>query len=383
VAQALVVLQLAFSVLLLTAAGLGLRSLSLIDRTTLGFDTGNLLLFTVDTAGAARTADANAALVEQILGRMRAVPGLQSVSLTRHTTGRWPGAPARPSSSAAGVEAEGNAVGPDYFTTLGVPLRAGREFGDADPRGGPPRAVISRQLADALWPQADALGREFVYGAPERRLVVAGIAPDVLYGGFRRQGMPYFVFTSLGDERPEPGLTAIVARYSGSLDGILPAVRRALRDVHPGVPLLFPRTLDAELASSTWTVRALTVMVQVFAAAALLIAALGQYAAMSFSVRRRTRDFGIRVAMGASSRQIMGTALGEGLALTVAGLAIGLALGVVAGRSGRALLYGVTPADAPTHAGVVLVLGAASLAACYLPARRAARVNAVEALRDQ
>jgi ABC-type antimicrobial peptide transport system permease subunit len=130
-------------------------------------------------------------------------------------------------------------------------------------------------------------------------------------------------------------------------------------------------------------VRALTVMVQVFAAAALLIAALGQYAAMSFSVRRRTRDFGIRVAMGASSRQIMGTALGEGLALTVAGLAIGLALGVVAGRSGQALLYGVTPADAPTHAGVVLVLGAASLAACYLPARRAARVNAVEALRDQ
>jgi putative ABC transport system permease protein len=87
--------------------------------------------------------------------------------------------------------------------------------------------------------------------------------------------------------------------------------------------------------------------------------------------------------MGASSRQIMGTALGEGLALTVAGLAIGLALGVVAGRSGQALLYGVTPADAPTHAGVVLVLGAASLAACYLPARRAARVNAVEALRDQ
>ncbi len=141
--------------------------------------------------------------------------------------------------------------------------------------------------------------------------------------------------------------------------------------------------MDTQLASIISVVRMLTTMLEVFAAMSLLIATLGQYAVLAFAMKRRTREFGLRLALGGSPRQILGSVVGEGMRLTVAGLAIGFALSLVAARALRSVLFGVGPTDPPTYVIVVLVLAAASMMACWLPARRASRVDPMQALREE
>jgi putative ABC transport system permease protein len=141
--------------------------------------------------------------------------------------------------------------------------------------------------------------------------------------------------------------------------------------------------MEEQLSALTWPARALTVLLAVFALGSLVIAAIGQYATMSFTMRRRIRDFGIRMALGASSADVLTAVVREGFGLTVAGLSIGLALSAVTSRSLRSLLYGVSPADAPTYAAVLILLALGSLAACLLPAYRASRIDPMQALREE
>ena len=179
------------------------------------------------------------------------------------------------------------------------------------------------------------------------------------------------------------GQTTFYVRYSGGLDRVAPAVGRALAEVDSRAPIVYVRTMDAQLASIISVVRMLTTMLGVFAAVSLLIATLGQYAVLAFAMKRRTREFGLRMALGGSPRQILGSVVGEGMRLTVAGLAIGFALSLLAARALRSVLFGVGPTDPPTYAVVVLVLAAASMMACWLPARRASRVDPMQALREE
>jgi len=163
---------------------------------------------------------------------------------------------------------------------------------------------------------------------------------------------------------------------------VVPAVGRALRAVDDRAPIVHVRTMDEQLQSLTWLVDALALLLALFAGGSLLIATIGQYAAMSFTMRRRIRDFGVRIALGASEREITSSVLREGLRLTAIGLAIGGALGIAAATGLRSMLFGITPTDARTYAGVFGLLAAASLVACYLPARRAAHIDSMQALRE-
>jgi predicted lysophospholipase L1 biosynthesis ABC-type transport system permease subunit len=348
----------------------------------LGFAPDNILLLTVDAA-AARTPAAKVALLQSMLDAIGAAPGVRSASYADQAPSqRWSTRPASARGSGAEpVIAERNEVGPGYLQTLGLTVLHGRDF---DPRmGGQQQAIVNQHLADALWPGESPLGRTITLGNLDSAATIIGVAPNALIGGYRREDRPAIVLLSAAQTQRPGGFTAFHVRFSGSLETAVPAITRAMREAAPSVPVTYIRTMETTLHEMTWMYRTLTMLLVLFAGGSLFIAALGQYAAMAFAMRQRIRDFAIRMAMGASSRQILAGAVREGLMLTAAGLALGGVLGVIAGRGGRALLHGVTPTDATTYAGVLLVLGAASLTACYVPALRASRIDPIDALRSE
>src|SRR5947207_6603799 len=209
---------------------------------------------------------------------------------------------------------------------MGVSPLAGHDFDTRTASGGAIAAIVNQRLASALWPGQPAIGRTLRLASYPRPIVIAGVAPDGLYSGYRRQSDPNFVLVSANDAPPNPGQLTLYARYTGALADIVPAVGRALRTVDDRAPIVYVRTMEDQLASLTWPLHALTMLLTLFAVGSLLIAALGQYAAMAFTMRRRIRDFGIRIALGASTSDIIAGVVREGLGLTVAGLAIGLVL---------------------------------------------------------
>jgi predicted permease len=368
---------------LLTTAGLAYRSLSVIYAIDLGFEKNNLLLVTVNTAGTAATKEENIAVLDRVRDRLQSVPGVVAATYAgRPPQETWATERVRAEGSAPTVLAERNYVGPEYFRVLGVSPIQGRDLADQERTRAGSVAVISQNLAEALWPGQSALGRTIQLASPQA-VEVVGVTPNGFFGGYRRETQPSFLFLSAQQEPREPGEATFHVRYSGQLDAIAPAIGRAIRDVDARVPIVYTRTMDTQLESITFLVRALTTLLTLFASASLVIAALGQYAAMAFTMRRRTRDFGVRMALGASSRQILVSVVREGFRLTAVGLAIGLTLSVVTGRGVRSLLYGISPTDMPTYVGVCSLLALASLVACYLPARRAARIDPMRALRQE
>jgi predicted permease len=379
----LVVLQLAFTVLLLTTAGLAYRSLSVIYALDLGFNKNNLLLVTVNTTGTAMTSEANVALLDRLRDRLRSVPGIGPLSYAQRPPQEfWATERVRTEGARDGVLAERNDVGPEYFNVLGVTPVLGRDLAEHERQHANKGAIVSQNLADALWPGRSALGRTMQL-ASRPAVEVIGVAPDGFFSGYRRELHPRFVFVSMQQESPRPGEATFYVRYAGGLDSVVPAIGGAIREVDARVPIVYVRTMEAQLESLTWLVRALTALLTLFAAGSLMIAVLGQYAVMAFTMRRRTRDFGVRIALGASSRQVLASVLREGLRLTAAGIATGFGLSLITGRSVRSLLYGVTPTDTVTYLGVFGLLALASLVACYVPAQRAARIDPIQALRQE
>jgi macrolide transport system ATP-binding/permease protein len=384
VSNGLVVLQLAFSVLLLTTAGLAYRSLSVLTASDLGFDKDRLLLVTINTQAAARTGQGGVMLLEAMLERLRAVPGVTAVSYARRPVqSYWPAERIGAGAGGRPIVAERNEVGPGYLGAMGVTLLAGHDLEEHAPDRSAIAAVINQRLAAALWPGEPAVGRTLRLRSYPQPLVIAGVAPDGLYSGYRRQSDPNFVFVSATGAPSLPGEMTLYVRYAGSLDHVVPAIGRALRAVDDRAPIVYLRTMDEQLESLTWLVDALALLLTLFAGASLLIATIGQYAAMAFTMRRRIRDFGVRIALGASSRDIVASVVREGLRLTAVGLAIGTALSLATAVGLRSMLLGVTPTDARTYAGVFTLLAAASLVACYLPAYRAARIDPIQALREE
>jgi predicted permease len=385
VTRALVVIQLAFSVLLVTCGGLAYRSMFLIGTVESGFDTNTLLLVTVNTTGSAMSAHANAALLENLRSRLSAVGGLLHVSYARRApTENWGSDDVRiPGSSRDAVRAEINYVGPRYLETIGVRLLAGRDPSRDTGSRTVPAAMITQNLAEQLWPGESPLGRMLVVGdrgEPQREVEVAGVIPHRYYSGFRRDMRPFVFFSAAHNPTP-PGEATLYARYRGTFNEAGPAIARALREIDSRTAIAFMRTWDTQVDAARWPVRVLTVLLMLFAGGSLLIAGIGQYAVVSFDMRRRVREVGLRMALGASARQVLQAVLREAFALTIAGLIVGFALSLAVGRVIGGVLYGITPTDPVTYACVFLLLSATSLLACYLPARRAARINPTNALR--
>jgi predicted permease len=380
-ASGLVILQLASSVLLLVGAGLAYRSLLQLGRLDLGYQTDKLLLATVNTAGSAKTLAANRIVIERLRKRLRIIPGVTSVSHARSVS-FWSELVRRHATDQP-VRAGQNFVGPGYLEVLGMAPTAGREFAPDDSARGTPGAIINQHLADALWPGRSALGQTVSVGKNQQTVEVIGVMPNALLSGFRRDASPNFILRSEPAEPGPPGEETFYVRYDGNLEAITSALRRATLDVDAKVPIVSVRTMAAQLDSAKWPVRAIVTLLAFFAIVCLLVAVIGQYAVVAYGVRRRARDFGVRMALGASSSDILGSVIKDGLSLTAIGLVSGFALSLAAASALEGLLYGVSPTDGRTYAAVCSVLAAASLTACYLPARRATRIDPMQALRQE
>jgi putative ABC transport system permease protein len=378
----LVVLQLGFAVLLLTSAGLAYRSVSMLGSMDAGFNKENLVLVNVETSDAEATAGAHLALLDNIRERLRSVPGVRSVA---YVGPNWRQEPVRVETSQLPVIVTTMTVGSEYFSTLGMVPVAGQEFANREGHRSPPPVLVTQHLAQSLWPRQAPIGRMLALGQQRERVEVVGVVPDGVFSRFQRETPASYVFRSLAQQplsRNAQSFTFYI-RHAGTLDTVAPAINRAVREVDRRVPVSSLRTMETELDGFASGVRIVTIWITLFALGSLMIAAIGQYAVIAFDMRRRTRDFGVRIALGASSRQIVGAVIAEGLRWTAAGLAIGFTLSIAAGRAGRSLLVGITPTDAPTYLGVFTLLAAASMLACYLPARRAARIDPIQALRHE
>jgi putative ABC transport system permease protein len=384
----LVVAEIALSLVLLVGAGLLLRSVLALQSADPGFRTDRLLTmeFRLPTSRYAQPAQI-AAFFREVLERMRAVPGVESVALVRAVPFSGNGG-----SSAYEIEStpppapgreprtQTNIVSPDYFRTMGIPLLQGRAVDERDTAEAPPVAVVSATFARTAWPGQEALGKRLRFKDTERWVTVVGVVGDIRHGSFAEAAAAQAYTPHDQDPRI---FACVVARTTGDPMAVAAPIRRAIWSVDPEQPVWKVRTMEALLAGARGPARALTILIALFAGVALVLAAVGIYGVMTYVVTQRTREIGIRMALGASARTVVGMVVGRGLMLTAIAIVLGLAGAAALTRTLATLLFGVGPLDPVTFAAAAVVLGALALLASYLPARRAARVDPVVALADE
>jgi putative ABC transport system permease protein len=262
---------------------------------------------------------------------------------------------------------------------MGVPLLRGRDFTDADNSRDAPVVIISAAMAERFWGKTDPVGRSLRQVADRLPFTVIGVVADVKNTALNRQAPALYMSMA---RRVWP-LMDVVVRTDRDAAAILPGVRSAVRQLDPQLPLASVRTMEEWLSNSAAQPRLNAQLLGIFAAVALLIAAIGIYGVLAYSVTQRTREIGLRMALGAPRARVLRLVIGEGMSVGMCGIAAGLVAAAALGRTLSSLLFGVRVHDLPTYAGVAVVLAVVALAACALPARRAALVDPIVALREE
>ena len=389
--NALVVTEIALALILLVGAGLLLRSFVRVLAADAGFRAEGVLTANLPLPMTRFPEEAQrAAFVRAVVERMKAIPGAEAASAGIPLLGGWQSSftlEGRPEPPAGQLpSADITRVTPDYFKAMGVRVQEGRVFTDHDTADAPPVAMVDETFVRAHFPQGDALGKRFRFGrsSPEDKDVkwmeIVGVVSHVKNYGVDQESrveiyLPYF-------QSPVTNATLLV-RSSTDPAALAASVRQAVKAVDPEVPVYSVRTL-AEIVSDRTAQRRLAVMlITVFAAVALLLAAVGIYGVMSYAVAQRTQEIGIRMALGAERRDILRMVLRHGSLMAAAGIGLGLAVALGLARLITSLLFQVSATDPPTFSLVPVVLIAVALLACYIPARRATRVDPLVALRYQ
>jgi len=302
----LVVMQLAFSVLLLTSAGLAYRSLAMLDSGDVGFNKNTLLLVTVraartgafvDAQPSAAEREARFALLERVRESLASVGNVEAVSYSRRVPGAYlvRGAPVWRAGQAEPVSALTRPVGPDYLRVLGLSPAVGRDITAVDRRSAQRTAVINGHLANMLWPGQSPIGQTLLVGDAREAVEIIGVAPNALFDGPSHDPRPRFVFVPEQQVAGSPSIDpTFFVRYRGSLDAVTSAVSKAIAQIDADLPIVSMSTMTARLRSVAELERMVATLLAVFAVASLIVAALGQYAITMFNMRRRTRDFGVR-----------------------------------------------------------------------------------------
>jgi predicted permease len=385
----LAAVEVALAMVLLAGAGLTLRSLERLLAVAPGVRTAGVLTVRFDPRAVAER-DSFPALFARVTARVAAIPGVAGVALQDcpPLNGGCNGTALvrrdrpQPRDGEGGPEVGVHWITPEWPAVMGVPLLRGRAFTDADRRGARKAVLVSAHAARVFWPGEDAVGKPVSVmqgGFHDDTATVVGVVGDVRYGTLDDPPRPdvYLPYA-----QSPYGRAVLVVRTPGAPLALVGAVRAALAEVAPGTPAFEVRTMEDRVEGVTAFQRFGATLLGLFAAVALVLATLGVYGVVSFGAAQRTRELGVRVALGATRRDLARLVVRGGLAIALAGTLAGLAGALAATRVLRSLLYGVAPTDPATYAAIVLVLGAAVVAASWLPARRAARVAPATVLRD-
>ncbi len=380
--RVLVVAQIALCLLLLIAAGLFARSFRNEQKADPGFDPGHVLIASYDLSPTGDTPAQGVAFDQRLLERLRALPGVTSAALsdfsplnfTLHSNDVLPeGYVARPHES---MEVDRATVSPDWFRTLGTPLVAGRDFTGHDDESSQLVAIVNQEFGDRFWPGLDPIGhRVTVYG---RTFTVVGVARNAKYRLLHYAPAP-IVFLPLYQS---PRSDVIVhLRVAGDPGAFAPELTRTVEAIDPDLPVFGVTTLQASMQFGSIFERLAATLVGSFGLLALALAAVGLYGVVAFATRQRTREIGIRIALGAKRRDVFALVVGQGLRMALIGVAIGIVGALALTRFLGSLLYGAGPTDPLTFIGVSVLLTVVVILACYTPARRAAKVDPMKALR--
>ena len=386
--NALVVLELALALVLLAGSGVMVHSLAKLMAVDLGFQPERVLTLRISTTVSGDHGDSLATFYQTLLTRLRGLPGVESAALGNcppltggcSRTIAWvgghnPGEVNKGNEPRIGVEI----VTPEWFKTLRVPLLAGRLLTNAD-RGPAKVMVINATAARRLWPNESPVGKMVGIGMGGfDSVTVVGVVSDIRFNSIDSLPTSDAYVSYYQSPRSQAIVFLRTAIDPTSLAG--PA-RAAIREVAPSSPIYEIRTLQSRVSDAMAQASFSALLLSLFAAAALVLAVLGIYGVMAFGVSQRTREIGIRVALGAERGDVMRLVVGHGTALTALGLGLGLIAALSATQLLRSLLYDVAPSDPTTFAAVVAILGVAGVLASWLPARRAARLEPTEALRD-
>ncbi|MEO6726499.1 MAG: ADOP family duplicated permease, partial [Blastocatellia bacterium] len=388
--NALVVVQLAVSLVLLIAAGLFIRSLQQMQKIDPGFQTENRLALSFNLEPEGYNEAKGREFSRQLPERVRALPGVQAATMANYLPLGFmlltedvtiDGRATPPDARSLNIAAQ--RVGVDYFRTLGTPLVRGRDFTPQDSANAPAVAIINETLARRFFPNEDPIGKRLRFGdtaSNAQPCEIVGIVKDTLIR-LDDQKLRAVTYRPLAQQHSQR--VTLLVHTDGNPQALFAAVRREVQALDENLPAQEIKTLDEFIAFSFWPMQMGARLVGAFGFLGLLLASVGLYGVMSYAVAARTREIGVRMALGAERRDVLRLVVGQGLVLTLFGAGAGLALAFVVTRVLRRFLFGIGATDPLTFLGVALLLTLVALLACYLPARKATKVDPLVALRHE
>jgi putative ABC transport system permease protein len=386
----LVVGQVMMSLVVLVSAGLFLRSLRQMETVAIGFRSSGLLMMSMDPGLQQYGDERGRRFIDALLERAEALPGVASATVVSHVPfdygivftdvsidGNIPG------SKDGYLVTAFNAVGPTFFETAGVTTVRGRRLDARDDERSRPVAVVNETMARTLWPGREAVGQHFRFGRNGDWIEVIGVAADGKYMMIAEAPRPYF-YVPISQRFRSP--ITLILRSASDPGSLTPAVQRAIAALDPDLPVYNVRTMDKHMASSVFGLLPMRLGASIAGAQGLiglLLALMGLYAVVSYAVSQRTREIGVRIALGAARADVLRLVVREGMRLSLVGIAVGLLLATGLSVILSKLLYGLPPLDPVVFGGVTVLLVGVSVLACYVPARRAARLDPLVSLRAE
>jgi predicted permease len=386
--KGLVIFQIALSTILLIGAGLFVRTLVNLSKIPLGFRADHILLFQLNPLRVRYTSAQMLTLYEQTEEKLAAIPGVRSVSMSNiaiigdghsGTTFHVSGQPIEKEP----VRVQTNSVGVDFFSTMGIPILQGRAFNRHDTPSSPKVAVVNRALAKQFFPNQNPIGLTFETDPEDAEgpVEIVGIVPDTRYADLRSETPPTFYLAYA--QSLDPGRRIVEMHTEADPASVLSQARAAVASLDRDLPLIDPRTMSEQVRATMSDERIFAQLTSGFGVLALVLAAIGIYGIMAYTVARRTSEIGIRMALGARTGQVIRMVLHEAWWMAAAGVVLGMVAALWLARFVGAMLYGLRPADPLTLAAAAVLLAGISLLAAAGPARRAAHVDPIRALRHE